>query len=231
MCRKTKREFIISNPDAAFIANLAKHIRMTQPGHGGRGNSLLCIFCNSPFTYEDYLRHIQPNIDAILATLHCFAGAYCTNSYEILRARQTCLSCSEQECADLRFLPCSKFSTEYHCLGRLQFGIDCFRENYGDNGFLRLNANTLTKCSVCKNPQQVYCVVFHVTSTVISDGLQNVDSQIAVCVNCQKQFINIVMKEQGFEERLKTIQLRNMEQLCSCLRVVLNQAKTICQVS
>ena len=33
VCRKTKREFIVtSSPDAAFVANLAKHIRMIQPG-------------------------------------------------------------------------------------------------------------------------------------------------------------------------------------------------------
>ena len=33
VCRKTKREFIVTSaPDAAFVANLAKHIRMIQPG-------------------------------------------------------------------------------------------------------------------------------------------------------------------------------------------------------
>jgi hypothetical protein len=52
------------------------------PGQGGRGNSLLCIFCNSPFTYEDYLRHIQPHVDAIIATLGCYAGAYCSGAAE-----------------------------------------------------------------------------------------------------------------------------------------------------
>ena len=62
-----------------------------------------------------------------------------------------------------------------------------------------------------------------------SNEEQNVDSQLSVCVNCQKQFINIVMKEQGFEERMKIYQLRNMEQLCSCLRVILGQVKAICQ--
>ena len=59
VCKKTKKEFLVCNPDATFVANLAKHIRQIQPGQGGRGNSLLCVFCNSPFTYEDYLRHIQ----------------------------------------------------------------------------------------------------------------------------------------------------------------------------
>jgi hypothetical protein len=99
---------------------------------------------------------------------------------------------------------------------------------------MRLNTNHLAKCTVCKNPQQVYCAVFHITSTVLGSsdemgGQQNVDSQLCVCVNCQKQFINIVMKEQGFEERMKLYQLRNMEQLCSCLRVILGQVKAICQ--
>ena len=160
VCRKTKREFIIHNPDANFIAQLAKHIRMTQPGQGGRGNSLLCIFCNSPFTFEDYLRHIQPHLEAILATLSCFSGAYCATSYDTLRTASNCISCQEPESADLRFLPCTKFSTEYHCLSKLQFGIECFRENYGDNGFMRLNTNHLAKCTVCKNPQQVRDVNF-----------------------------------------------------------------------
>lgn len=49
----------------------------------------------------------------------------------------------------------------------------------------------------------------------------------SVCVNCQKQFINIVIKEQNFDDRLKQFQLRNMEQLCSCLRVILGQARAI----
>ncbi|TRY76407.1 hypothetical protein TCAL_00036 [Tigriopus californicus] len=233
VCRKTKREFIVANPDAAFVANLAKHIRQMQPGHTGRGNSLLCIFCNSPFTYEDYIRHIQPHLEAIVATLECFAGAYCSNMYDgSIRATHPCTVCAEEEASDLRFLPCTKFSNDYSCLKKLQFGVDCFREHYGDNGFLRLNTSSVSRCSVCKNTGQVYCAVFHISTTVLSeDGLnqaQEVDSQLAVCVNCQKQFINIVMKEQGFDERFKVFQLKNMEQLCSVLRVILNQATAIC---
>ena len=226
VCRKTKREFIVSNPDANFVANLAKHIRMTQPGNSGRGNSLLCIFCNSPFTYEDYLRHIQPHLDAILATLNCFAGAYCANFYESsIRASRNCLICQEPEPTDLRFLPCTKFSTDYACAKKQQFAVDCFKEHYSDNGCLRLSTSTVTKCSVCKSTQQVYCAVFHIT-TIIGDehDRQDVDTQLSVCVNCQKQFINIVEKEQGFDDRLKLFQLKNMEQLCSVLRVILNQA-------
>lgn len=61
------------------------------------------------------------------------------------------------------------------------------------------------------------------------DQEQEVNTQLAVCINCQKQFINIVMKEQGFDERLKLFQLKNMEQLCSVLRVILNQATALCE--
>ena len=232
VCRKTKREFIVCNPDATFVANLAKHIRTTQPGASSRGNSLLCIFCNQPFTYEDYIKHIQPHLDAILATLNCFAGAYCSHSYEsTIKAQHMCGMCQEPESADLRFLPCTKFSADYSCNKKLQFGIDCFREHYGDNGFLRLNTSAVGRCSVCKNTQQVYCAVFQISTTILGDDnieQQNVDTQLSVCVNCQKQFINIVMKEQGFDDRLKMFQLRNMEQLCSVLRVILNQAAPIC---
>ena len=72
VCRKTRREFVVGpDPDASFVANLAKHIRQMQPGpQVARANSLLCIFCNSPYTYEDYLRHIQPNMDTILVRLY-----------------------------------------------------------------------------------------------------------------------------------------------------------------
>ena len=95
---------------------------------------------------------------------------------------------------------------------------------------MRLNTNSLAKCSVCKNSQQVYCAVFHITTNVLGgDGsgeTGGLDTQLCVCVNCQKQFINIVMKEQGFDERLKVFQLRNMEQLCSCLRVILGKIIT-----
>ena len=188
-------------------------------------------FFFSPFTYEDYLRHIQPYLETILATLCCFSGAYCATTYENnVRATKSCQGCQESEPADLRFLPCVRFSAEYQCLSKLQFAIECFRENYGENGFMRLNTNNLARCSVCKNTQQVYCALFHITSTIVNeadDTTRDIDTQLSVCVNCQKQFINIVMKEQNFDDRLKQFQLRNMEQLCSCLRVILGQAKAI----
>ena len=139
------------------------------------------------------------------ATLCCFSGAYCASTYENnVRATKACQGCQEPEPADLRFLPCTRFSAEYQCLSKLQFAIECFRENYGDNGFMRLNTSTLAKCTVCKNPQQVYCTLFHITSTILNEAdetTRDVDTQLSVCVNCQKQFINIVMKEQNFDDR------------------------------
>ena len=95
-----------------------------------------------------------------------------------------------------------------------------------------LNIRYSSRCSVCKNSQQVYCAVFHISTQILGEDestTQDVDQQLAVCVNCQKQFINIVMKEQGFDERLKLFQLKNMEQLCSVLRVILNQATALCE--
>uniref|UniRef100_A0A0K2TX20 Uncharacterized protein n=1 Tax=Lepeophtheirus salmonis TaxID=72036 RepID=A0A0K2TX20_LEPSM len=237
ICLKTKREFLLDKPNANFVADLAKHIKNTQFGTN-RGNSLLCVFCNSPYTYEDYIRHVTPHQDAILATLNCFAGAYCATSYENMMkhfdpsSQNVCQICQEIEQADLRFQPCTKFSSEYNCTKKLQFAIDCFREKYGDNGFMRLNTSSVTRCSVCKNSQNVYCAVFHISTTVLAEDTQevhDVDSQLCVCINCQKQFINIVMKEQDFEKKLKLFQLKNMEQLCSCLRVILNQATAVCQ--
>lgn len=125
VCRKTKREFLVHKPDATFVANLASHIRTIQPGQGARGNSLLCIFCNSPFTYEDYLRHIQPHVDQIVATLSCFSGAYCAHSYEtLIKATATCQVCQEPEPADLRFLPCTKFSQDYRYIHISWFSFD-----------------------------------------------------------------------------------------------------------
>jgi hypothetical protein len=169
--------------------------------------------------YEDYIRHLTPHVD-------CFAGAYCVSSYEeTMKMIVMCSTCHEAEMMDLRFLPCTKFSTEYTCTKKLQFAVDCFRENFGDNGFMRVNTSAVTWCSVCKSSQNVYCAVFHISTLVITDDqVQDIESQLYVCVNCQKQFINIVMKEQGFEQKLKEFQLKNMELLSSCFRVVLNRA-------
>ena len=61
VCRKTRREFIVSpDPDANFVANLAKHIRQMQPGAmSARANSLLCIFCNRYVLLSTTLRKIE----------------------------------------------------------------------------------------------------------------------------------------------------------------------------
>ena len=42
-----------------------------------------------------------------------------------------------------------------------------------------------------------------------------------MCANCQKQFVNVVMRENSFEKQLKMFQLHYMEQLCGMLRVLL----------
>ena len=58
------------------------------------------------------------------ATLCCFSGAYCASTYENnVRATKACQGCQEPEPADLRFLPCTRFSAEYQCLSKLQFAI------------------------------------------------------------------------------------------------------------
>ena len=41
---------------------------------------------------------------------------------------------------------------------------------------------------------------------------------LAVCANCQKQFVNVVMRESSFDKQLKMFQLHHMEQLCGMLR-------------
>ena len=49
-----------------------------------------------------------------------------------------------------------------------------------------------------------------------------------MCANCQKQFVNVVMRENSFEKQLKMFQLHHMEQLCGMLRVLLNAASPVC---
>lgn len=42
-----------------------------------RGNSLICLFCSSPYTTEDYQRHLTPHQANIIPCLLLAAGAYC----------------------------------------------------------------------------------------------------------------------------------------------------------
>ena len=51
---------------------------------------------------------------------------------------------------------------------------------------------------------------------------------LAVCANCQKQFVNVVMRENSFEKQLKMFQLHHMEQLCGMLRVLLSASQAVC---
>ena len=51
---------------------------------------------------------------------------------------------------------------------------------------------------------------------------------LSVCANCQKQFVNVVMRENSFEKQLKMFQLHHMEQLCGMLRVLLSASQAVC---
>ena len=52
-----------------------------------------------------------------------------------------------------------------------------------------------------------------------------------MCANCQKQFVNVVMRENSFEKQLKMFQLHHMEQLCGMLRVLLSASQAVCSGS
>ena len=54
---------------------------------------------------------------------------------------------------------------------------------------------------------------------------------LSVCANCQKQFVNVVMRENSFEKQLKMFQLHHMEQLCGMLRVLLSASQAVCSGS
>merc|ERR1719361_3064384 len=57
------------------------------------------------------------------------------------------------------------------------------------------------------------------------------EEMLAVCANCQKQFVNVVMRENSFEKQLKMFQLHHMEQLCGMLRVLLSASQAVCSGS
>ena len=45
-----------------FICPVSDSIVCTGPyGARPRGNSLICLFCSSPYTAEDYQRHLKPH--------------------------------------------------------------------------------------------------------------------------------------------------------------------------
>ena len=116
-----------------------------------RGNSLICLFCNSPYTPEDYQRHLKPHEDFIKPCLLLAAGAYCATSFELEVRKMD---------QDLRFLPCTKFSPEFNCTKKLQATVDCFRENFDSRGFLQVSNSAMTKCSICRTPNNTYCALF-----------------------------------------------------------------------
>ena len=105
--------------------------------------------------------------------------------------------------------------------------MDCFRENFDSRGFLQVSNSAMTKCTVCRTPANTYCALFKPNAaTALITG--NSEEVLAVCANCQKQFVNVVMRENSFEKQLKMFQLHHMEQLCGMLRVLLSAASAVC---
>ena len=159
VCRRTGTWFSVDKPGVELATSLATHIAAVQPGVSGpygarpRGNSLICLFCSSPYTPEDYQRHLKPHEDFIKPVLLLAAGAYCATSFE-LDIKKASLD------QDLRFLPCTKFAADFNCSKRLQATVDCFRENFDSRGFLQVSNSAMTKCSVCRTPTNTYCALF-----------------------------------------------------------------------
>ena len=146
VCRRTGAWYSVDRPGVELATTLASHIAAVQPGVAGpygarpRGNSLICLFCCSPYTAEDYQRHLKPHQEFIIPCLLLAAGAYCATSFELeVRKVAVCGACREPEPQDLRFLPCTKFASDFNCGKRLQSTVDCFRENFDNRGFLQAN--------------------------------------------------------------------------------------------
>ena len=173
VCRRTGTWFSVDKPGVELATSLATHIAAVQPGVSGpygarpRGNSLICLFCSSPYTPEDYQRHLKPHEDFIKPVLLLAAGAYCATSFE-LDIKKASLD------QDLRFLPCTKFAADFNCSKRLQATVDCFRENFDSRGFLQVSNSAMTKCSVCRTPTNTYCALFKpsaATARIFGGGL------------------------------------------------------------
>ena len=156
VCRRTGTWFSVDKPGVDLATNLATHVAAVQPGvnttYGARprGNNLICLFNSSPYTPEDYVKHLRPHEEFIKPVLLLAAGAYCSTSFETLIPKDQ----------DLRFLPTSKFAPEFNCKKKLQATVDCFRENFDSRGFLQVSNSAMTKCSVCRTPNNTYCALF-----------------------------------------------------------------------
>ena len=235
VCRRTGAWYSVDRPGVELATTLASHIAAVQPGVAGpygarpRGNSLICLFCCSPYTAEDYQRHLKPHQEFIIPCLLLAAGAYCATSFELdVRKSSVCGTCREGEPQDLRFLPCTKFASDFNCGKRLQSTVDCFRENFDSRGFLQVSNSAMTKCSVCRTPNNTYCALFKPNAATMMIFGGNSEEMLSVCANCQKQFVNVVMRENSFEKQLKMFQLHHMEQLCGMLRVLLSASQAVC---
>ena len=238
VCRRTGAWYSVERPGVELATTLASHIAAVQPGVAGpygarpRGNSLICLFCCSPYTAEDYQRHLKPHQEYIVPCLLLAAGAYCATSFELeVRKIAVCGACREPEPQDLRFLPCTKFAADFNCGKRLQSTVDCFRENFDSRGFLQVSNSAMTKCSVCRTPNNTYCALFKPNPSTMQIFGGGSEETLSVCANCQKQFVNVVMRENSFEKQLKMFQLHHMEQLCGMLRVLLSASQAVCSGS
>ena len=86
----------------------------------------------------------------------------------------------------------------------------------------------MTKCSVCRTPNNTYCALFKPNAATQKIFGVASEEMLSVCANCQKQFVNVVMRENSFEKQLKMFQLHHMEQLCGMLRVLLSASQAVC---
>ena len=92
----------------------------------------------------------------------------------------------------------------------------------------QVSNSAMTKCSVCRTPNNTYCALFKPNPATMMIFGSGSEEMLAVCANCQKQFVNVVMRENSFEKQLKMFQLHHMEQLCGMLRVLLSASQAVC---
>lgn len=71
VCRRTGAWYQVHKPSIQLAIQLATHIAAVQPGVSGpygarpRGNSIICLFCSSPYTADDYQKHLSPHLGSV----------------------------------------------------------------------------------------------------------------------------------------------------------------------
>ena len=71
----------------------------------------------------------------------------------------------------------------------------------------------MTKCSVCRTPNNTYCALFKPNAATQKIFGVASEEMLSVCANCQKQFVNVVMRENSFEKQLKALQVDRFKEL------------------